>query len=330
MQTPLFSIIVPIYKTEKFLRQCVDSILNQTYSDFQVILVDDGSPDGSGAICDEYACRDHRVKVIHKENGGQCNARKAALAECSGEYVVCVDSDDYIAPDHLAHFAEVIRTHAPDVVLFSATQFSAYDRAPMQMLLPAGLYINERINEIRQNLICAENLCQKIQYAVWAAVVKRSLFEIYQRPVPAHFRRGEDVALTVPLLAECDSVYVLDYYGYFYRNNPESIMNTFRHDEVQHMKELASYLQSRLDVTYYGKIDLYVATHYFDFLDRAMLTMSYGEYRNLVRQTLDKELFGYLDRAKCEGNRMWQIVFLLMRCKMFDALWILRKIRKRK
>ena len=136
--------------------------------------------------------------------------------------------------------------------------------------------------------------------------------------------------MTAPLLDACRSVYVMDYCGYYYRDNPTSTMNTFRLNEVQQMKDLAAYLYVTLDGAYHGKIDMYVATHYFDFLDRAMLTMSYGEYRNLVRQTLDKELYGYLVRAKCEGNRMWQIVFLLMRCKMFDALWILRKIRKRK
>ena len=97
MSTPLFSVIVPVYKTEAFLRQCVDSILNQTYPDFQLILVDDGSPDGSGAICDTYAGSDSRVTVVHKQNGGLVSARKAGAAVCYGTYVVNVDSDDYIA-----------------------------------------------------------------------------------------------------------------------------------------------------------------------------------------------------------------------------------------
>ena len=90
METPLFSIIVPVYKTEAFLRQCVDSILNQTYPDFQLVLVDDGSPDGSGTICDEYAGLDNRVTVVHKENGGLVSARKAGAAVCCGTYVVNV------------------------------------------------------------------------------------------------------------------------------------------------------------------------------------------------------------------------------------------------
>ena len=84
-RAPLISVIVPIYKTEAYLHQCVDSILGQTFSDFEVILVDDGSPDGCPAICDEYAAKDPRVRVVHKQNGGLVSARKAGLAECTGE-----------------------------------------------------------------------------------------------------------------------------------------------------------------------------------------------------------------------------------------------------
>ena len=131
-------------------------------------------------------------------------------------------------------------------------------------------------------------------------------------------------------MAACSSVCVLDRCSYYYRNNPTSIMNTFRRNEVQQMKDLAAHLRDALDAVYYGKIDLYVATHYFDFLDRAMTVMNYEEYRNLVHQTLDEEVYAYLSAAKCKGNPMWQVVFALMRCKRFDALWLLRKIRKRK
>lgn len=330
MHTPLFSIIVPVYKTEVFLRQCVDSILNQTYSDFQVILVDDGSPDGSGAICDEYARCDSRVTVIHKENGGLVSARKAGLAQCCGRYVVNVDSDDYIALDHLSCIAQAIEHHEPDVVLFGMTRFFEQEQRPMPMLQPAGFYSGTGMEEIRRNLICADDAQLIIQYGVCTAAIKREKYVIYQAAVPENISRGEDMAVTVPLLDACDKVCVLDHCGYFYRDNPTSIMNTFRHSEVQQMKYLASYLRNALNAAYHKKIDMYVATHYFDFLDRAMLIMNYGKYRQLVKETLDAELYGYLTRARCKNNPMWQVVFLLMRYKMFGMLWILRKIRKRK
>ena len=330
MDTPLFSIIVPIYKTEAFLRQCVDSILNQTFEDFQVVLVDDGSPDGSGAICDEYARCDSRVTVVHKENGGLVSARKAGLAQCCGRYIVNVDSDDYIASDHLAAFAAAIQTHEPDVVLCSATRFSEEEQTPMRTLLPAGYYAGEKMTQIRENLICAENALQTIMYGVCLLAARRDDYCVFQMPIPETISRGEDLVVTVPLLASCRSVYVLDHDGYFYRDNPVSIMNTFRHNEVQQIKVLASYLRETVDAVYHRKIDLYVATHYFDFLDRAMLIMNYHQYRQLVKETLDDELYAYLARATCKDNIMWQIIFVLQKFKFFGILWLLRKIRKRK
>lgn len=90
-----FSVVVPVYNVEKYLSQCIDSVLSQTYTDFELILVDDGSKDSSGSICDEYALRDIRVKVIHKENGGQASARNVGISVASGEYVVFIDSDDF-------------------------------------------------------------------------------------------------------------------------------------------------------------------------------------------------------------------------------------------
>ncbi|MDE6526825.1 MAG: glycosyltransferase, partial [Muribaculaceae bacterium] len=96
---PKLSVIVPVYKVEDFLPKCIDSILNQTYRNIEVILVDDGSPDNCPAICDKYARKDHRINVIHKTNGGLCSARNAGLDAASGDYVTFVDSDDWIEHD---------------------------------------------------------------------------------------------------------------------------------------------------------------------------------------------------------------------------------------
>ncbi len=99
MEKPLISVIVPVYKAEQFLKKCVDSIVNQTYKNLEIILVDDGSPDKCGELCDEFAKNDDRIKVIHKENGGQSSARNVGLDIMTGEYVGFVDSDDWIEPN---------------------------------------------------------------------------------------------------------------------------------------------------------------------------------------------------------------------------------------
>ena len=103
------SVIVPVYNTEKYLRRCIDSILNQTYEALEVILVDDGSTDGSGAVCDEYAEKDARVRAIHQKNGGISAARNAGIDAASGQYIAFIDSDDYVTGDMLAELLRICR-----------------------------------------------------------------------------------------------------------------------------------------------------------------------------------------------------------------------------
>ena len=119
-----FSIILPVYNVEKYLGECVDSILSQTFKDFEVILVDDGSKDSSPAICDEYAEKDSRVKVIHKENGGQSTARNIGLEKASGDYIIYLDSDDFITSE--TFFEDIynkIQETGSDIVLYKYSKF---------------------------------------------------------------------------------------------------------------------------------------------------------------------------------------------------------------
>lgn len=114
---PELSIIVPVYKVEKYLHKCIDSILNQTFRDFELILIDDGSPDNCGAICDEYAAKDGRIKVIHQENAGVSAARNAGLDIATGTYLGFVDSDDWIEPEMYEKLVDAIRENNRDVAI---------------------------------------------------------------------------------------------------------------------------------------------------------------------------------------------------------------------
>ena len=119
MQTPLVSIIVPIYKVESYLRRCLDSIVHQTYTNLEIILVDDGSPDNSPQICDEYASRDNRIVVIHKKNGGLSDARNAGLDICTGEYISFIDSDDWVEKNYIETLISSALMQDADIVIGS-------------------------------------------------------------------------------------------------------------------------------------------------------------------------------------------------------------------
>lgn len=326
---PLFSVVVPIYNTEQYLEQCVQTIIGQTFSDFEVILVDDGSPDRCGEICDVLAQTDSRIAVIHKSNGGLVSARKAGAAACSGRYVVSVDSDDYIACDLLEKLAAVIEKYQPQAVLFDLVQFYESKQSPLCKKMQPGLYEGEKMKEIRNNLIQNDACEQVLLYNLASMAVLREKYLPYQMAVPDTISRGEDLVVTAPYLASCENVYLLEYGGYFYRRNPQSIMNTFKTNEMDQNKQVAQYLLSALGIEYEAKVSVYVLAHFFDFLDRAMLCGSYGEYRKIIAASLDEDVSRYIRKAKHRGSAKLKLIYGLIKCRCFTALWLLRKIKGR-
>ena len=143
-----FSVVVPIYNVEKYLNKCVDSILNQTYKDFELILVDDGSPDNCPKICDEYAERDARVRVIHKENEGLVAARNTGIKEAEGEYICYVDGDDWIASNLLETVWEkALKNYDVEIIVYSAIkQFEKYQEE-IPKAVSEGLYDKEKLKK---------------------------------------------------------------------------------------------------------------------------------------------------------------------------------------
>ena len=117
LSRPLLSVIVPVYRVETYLPKCLDSLVGQTYADLEIILVDDGSPDRSGAICDEYAARDSRIVVIHQENRGASQARNAGLDRATGEFVAFVDSDDYLDFSMYENLMKAVVEYDADIVI---------------------------------------------------------------------------------------------------------------------------------------------------------------------------------------------------------------------
>lgn len=215
----LVSVIVPVYNVEKYLDVCVQSILKSTYQELEVILVDDGSSDSSGAICDEWAKKDNRVRLIHKQNGGLSDARNVGVKESLGSYITFVDSDDYISESFISDLYDSIKESQSDIAI-----------APM-------CHVKETTNDI---ISFDKHLCCKILNSRIAIIsslyqkdfscnapsklFKKEIFEKIRFPVG---RVSEDLAVCHLLLERASSITFINKFGYFYRQREKSIMHLF-------------------------------------------------------------------------------------------------------
>ena len=147
MDTPKISVIVPVYNVEKYLRQCLDSILAQTFTDFELLLIDDGSPDTSGTICDEYAALDSRVRVFHKENGGVSSARNLGLDNAQGEWITFVDADDEIKECFLSTFVDIQNEKNAELIVTSVEFFHSKESIRLS-ILSDGFYDKSKYGEL--------------------------------------------------------------------------------------------------------------------------------------------------------------------------------------
>lgn len=218
-----FSVIVPVYNVEQYIEKCICSILDQSYENFELVLVDDGSTDNSGVICDDYQNKDSRIRVIHKENGGLVSARKAGAQVANGSYAVCVDSDDWIAKDHLETLYNLIKKHNPDVVCFSHKEVMNDICEERTLHYREGLYSRRQIEtDIFPKLIYGEN-GSAFPAAIWSKTFRMSLYKPEQLSVDDHIKIGEDVACVAPCIAKAESLYIINKPLYFYRRNDSSM-----------------------------------------------------------------------------------------------------------
>lgn len=227
---PLISVIVPVYKTEPYLKKCIDSLLCQTLKDIEIILVNDGSPDNSAAICDKYAALDARVKVIHKNNGGLSSARNAALDICSGDYIGFVDSDDFVAPNMFEELYQSSIMHNSDISICAHCSFN--DSSSSECLLPFDkkVYHNEEIKNFFIVPLLGKNRNEKIPYLegfVWRQLFKRSIIgDIRFKSERKYF--AEDVMFDFDIYPKCNTISVVNKPLYFYRYNDQSLSNKYR------------------------------------------------------------------------------------------------------
>lgn len=226
------SIIVPVYNAEDYLERCVDSLIGQTYRNIEIILIDDGSPDKSPAMCDDYAGKDERIKVLHKENGGLVSAWQAGVRASNGEYLCFVDSDDWVETDMLSAMTAYLQ-EAPgggkkgEIICCNfVSNRPGRETKHYHALLP-GIYEGEKLQgEIKDNLLGHEN--RKISMSRCMKLFSRELIEdnmCYSNPA---ITMGEDVNITLPALLDSKRVVIMEealFYHYFY--NEQSMVHKY-------------------------------------------------------------------------------------------------------
>ncbi len=216
VENPLVSVVIPIYKVEEYLRECIDSVISQTYKNLEIILVDDGSPDNCPAICDEYAEKDNRIKVIHKENGGLSDARNAGIKIATGEYISFIDSDDYISNNFIQSLLYSLIVSDSDISICKYIKFT--NELNVSICNKFSISCESPVDSLYK--LYSQN--EYIVYTVvWNKMYKKSLFNDIWFPVG---KIHEDEFTTYKLLSSAKKVAYIDAGLYYYRQRESSIM----------------------------------------------------------------------------------------------------------
>lgn len=281
---PLISVIVPVYNVEPYLRKCVDSILNQTYRNLEVILVDDGSPDVCPAICDEYAAMDNRVRVIHKENGGLSDARNVGMETASGEYLTFVDSDDLLPIEAVETMMNIAIAERADLVIGGYNRFAD---------VPEGSG-NVETSVQRWTPVEAMEDMLRNGCASWARLYRRELHQSIQFPVG---EINEDEAIVLPLLEKCGTIAVTNAVVYHYRCRPESIttagFSVKRMDWPKHCRENLKCIKANHPLLEAAAAARYRGSLLWTLTEIALSNKDYKQYARQMIQELknNRQLF---------------------------------------
>ena len=230
----MISIVVPVYNTEKYLKRCVDSILAQTYTDLEIILVDDGSKDSSGAICDEYAKQDQRIQVVHKKNGGVSSARNLGLDLAQGEYIAFVDSDDYLDPNMYEEMYKVALEYNCEVVLTDCIKEYMNESQLYTHDIRSGYYNLQQLKEeYYPHLLMMENVEYPATISNGLILFKRNMKR--NSVLPKYIegvRYSEDLLFGAQLVYNADSFYYMKNHAYYrYCMNDDSVTHRFCPDK---------------------------------------------------------------------------------------------------
>lgn len=217
MRAPLVSVIVPIFNLENLVSRCIESIVNQNYTKLEIILVNDGSTDSSGKICDSYSELDERIVVLHKPNGGLSDARNFGIRSSTGKLITCIDGDDYVSPTLISNLVKPFLEQDVDLSVGGFSKVSPTETSDMKG--------SSSDYEVITNEVALQRLFYQkgLTTSAWGKLYRRHLFDAIEYPVG---QIHEDLPVTYRIIAECDKVAVASACDYFYVQHPQSITAT--------------------------------------------------------------------------------------------------------
>ena len=327
---PFFSIIVPVYNVESFLEECLNSILAQRFNDYELIVVDDGSTDRSRKICDEYAKKDSKITVIHKQNGGLVSARKSGLRIAKGEYILNVDSDDYLSNDLLNILeATINNNHEPDIITFDRQNIDEKGKKTTVYREPIeeGYYNDKFLSELNKNP--HDNGVSRNKYCISGFLtnkaLKNNIARDNQLEVPDNISLGEDTAVIIPALYKSKSLYVKRYIGYYYRERSNSIVHTFSKDTTKRFEILINYLKREPNISQETITSYSFATFCLQAKNAALSTKTPVSFAFCLKDIYSDWLILFKDLPVTHLKHSCKMVYYLIILKQWYLLWALYK-----
>lgn len=245
MNNPLLSIIIPIYNVENYLSRCLDSVINQTYRELEIICVDDGSTDKSGIIADEFALQDNRIKVIHKKNEGLVSARKHGLKLARGVYSAYVDSDDWINPDMYMKLVSLALRYDADIVTSGCYRDYGSYLTIEDEKMEKGVYKNEGLEQLKQNLVDKNKFfLANISVHIWNKLFRTDKLYEHQMNVDNKISIGEDIAVSYPAIWDSNCVVVSGESFYHYCLRQNSMMGTHTKNDSFAVNVFSKYMDA--------------------------------------------------------------------------------------
>lgn len=239
----MVSVIVPVYNAERYLNKCIDSILSQSYKNMEVILVDDGSMDGSGKICDEYGKKDRRVVIIHKINGGLVSARKAGLEVAAGEFIGCVDADDWIEADYFEHMVRAQKESGADLIVSGHFHDIGEDSKKVRGCFAEGTYSKDQL--LPKLLYSGVFYEYGVQPHMVTKLFRKKILMKTQLCVDEGIVVGEDAAVVYPSILEAEKICITNIYGYHYVQHSGSITKKEFKDEMGMYQLLFNHMEKK-------------------------------------------------------------------------------------